>query len=60
MAIAFFISAILLVVPLWFILPRAGIPASVSLVAVLPIGAVVLLWVLAFKRWPQDDVAGRF
>lgn len=46
------IFAILLVVPFWRILPRYGIPAPVSLVAIIPLGALVLLWVVAFK----DDI----
>ncbi|MEM7189834.1 MAG: hypothetical protein AAF439_09500 [Pseudomonadota bacterium] len=54
------ISAILFVVPLWFLLPRAGIPSTVALVAIIPICGLILLWVLAFKRWPSDDVSGRF
>ena len=57
--IGFLIAAALFVVPFWKLLPRAGIPAPVALVAAIPFGAVVLLWVMAFKRWP-DDVAGRF
>lgn len=46
------IFAALLVVPFWRILPRYGIPAPVSLVAIIPLGALVLLWVVAFK----DDI----
>jgi hypothetical protein len=39
----------LVVIPFWKLLPRFGIPAWVSLVAVIPLGALVLLWVMAFK-----------
>ncbi|MFQ5624123.1 MAG: hypothetical protein ACE5FS_12105 [Paracoccaceae bacterium] len=39
----------LLVIPFWRILPRYGIPNWVSLVAIFPIAALVLLWVIAFK-----------
>ena len=58
--IGFLISALILVPPFWFILPRAGTPSTVSLVAAVPIGAVVLLWVVAIRQWPTDDEAGRF
>jgi len=54
------VSAIVLVVPFWLLLPRAGIAAPVALVAVIPLGAVALLWVLALRRWPADRVSGRF
>ena len=46
------------VIPFWRILPRAGISSWVALVAVVPLGALVLLWVLAFKRWPGDAARG--
>jgi hypothetical protein len=44
----------LLVIPFWRILPRAGLPAPLSLVSIIPPGPLVLLWILAFKRWPGD------
>lgn len=58
--IGLLIMAIILVPPFWIILPRAGIPAQVALVAIIPLGAIILLWVLAIRQWPNDDVAGRF
>jgi hypothetical protein len=45
----FLILAALLVVPFWKLLPRFGIPAPVALVAIIPLGALVLLWIIAFK-----------
>jgi uncharacterized membrane protein len=50
----FLIAVILTVIPMWRILPRAGIAAPWALVSVIPLGALVLLWVLAFRRWPGD------
>ena len=41
--------AALLVVPFWRILPRQGIPSWVALFAIIPLGALVLLWIVAFK-----------
>lgn len=57
--IGFLVSAALLVVPFWMLLPRAGITPHWALVAAIPLGAIVLLWILAIRRWP-DDVTGRF
>ena len=54
------IAALILVPPFWMILPRAGIPSQVALFAVVPFGWVILLWVLAIRQWPNDDIAGRF
>ncbi len=44
------IWAAVLVVPFWRILPRYGIPAWVAIFAAVPIGAVILLWVVAFSE----------
>ena len=43
------IWAALLVVPFWRLLPGYGIPNWVALVAIFPLGALVLLWVIAFR-----------
>lgn len=45
---------ILIVIPFWRLLPRAGIPGPVALLAIIPFVPLILLWILAFKRWPQD------
>lgn len=42
------------VVPFWKIFPRAGWPAPLSLLMLVPLANLILIWVLAFKRWPQD------
>ena len=44
-----------LVVPFWRLLPKFGIPNWVALVAIIPLGALVLLWVMAFK----DELDGK-
>jgi len=42
------------IIPFWRIFPRAGLPPALSLMTVIPIVGIILLWVLAFKRWPAD------
>jgi hypothetical protein len=42
------------VFPLWRILPRTGIHPAWSLVAIIWPFAIVLLWVIAYKKWPMD------
>ncbi|MEM7685361.1 MAG: hypothetical protein ACFB03_10745 [Paracoccaceae bacterium] len=56
--IGLLIMALILVPPFWILLPRAGIPATVALVAIVPLGAVILLWVLAIREWPSDGMSG--
>ncbi|WP_294608211.1 hypothetical protein [Roseovarius sp.] len=43
------IFAALLVIPFWRLLPKFGIPNWVAIVAVIPLGALILLWVMAFR-----------
>jgi len=50
--------AILLVVPFWKILPRYGMAAPISLVAVFPLAALVLLWIIAFKDGADGPADG--
>ena len=42
------------IVPFWKIFPRAGWPSALSLLMLIPLLNFVLLWVLAFKRWPGE------
>ncbi len=43
------IAAVLVVVPFWRLMPRAGLPTWLALVALIPLGAIVLLWIVAFR-----------
>ncbi len=38
------------VIPFWLLLPKFGISKWVSLFAIIPVGALVLLWVIAFME----------
>jgi hypothetical protein len=46
------ISALLFVMPFWKICGRAGFRPALSLIALIPGGILVLLWVIAFAKWP--------
>jgi len=43
------IFAALMIIPLWRLLPQFRIPSWVSLIAIIPFGVIVLLWVMAFR-----------
>jgi hypothetical protein len=45
-------SAILIVVPFWRLYKRTGFKPAFSLIALVPGGILVLLWVVAFAKWP--------
>ncbi len=50
----------LVVVPFWRLLPRFGMPAWLAIVAIFPLVALILLWVMAFSdkgpRAPDERV----
>ena len=50
----FLFLAVLLVVPFWRLLPSHGISKYYAVLAILPVGAVLLLWVLAFRDAFRD------
>ena len=52
--ISILIAAALLAYPFSRILPRVGLNPWISLVAIIPIGAVILLWIVAFRDWKED------
>ena len=49
------------VVPMYFIVRRVGMSPWWLLFLIVPFwGLIVLLWIVAFKRWPKEDIAERF
>ncbi|MGF1553004.1 MAG: hypothetical protein ACFBWO_10965 [Paracoccaceae bacterium] len=48
------VVAALTITSFWRILPRAGISPWFAVVSIIPLGALVLLLVLAFRPWPGD------
>jgi hypothetical protein len=40
--------------PMWRIIGKAGYPPALSLLAVFPAVGLILLWWLAFARWPAE------
>ncbi|WP_395752486.1 hypothetical protein [Prosthecobacter sp.] len=51
------------VVPFWFICRKAGMSPWLSLISMIPLGTLVLTFVLAFAEWPalkRDGQQARF
>jgi hypothetical protein len=44
--------AVFFVFPFWRILDRVGYKPAFSLIALIPGGVLVLLWVIALAKWP--------
>lgn len=46
---------VLIAIPLYVIIPRTGKSRWLLLVALVPmLGAIALLWYVAFSRWPRE------
>jgi len=56
-----FAFALVVMIPLWRICQRAGLPAALALIALVPyVGIIVVVAVLAFSRWTGVRSADRF
>jgi hypothetical protein len=54
--LAIIANAILWCVPLYKLMPRAGLNRNLAFAAAVPLLGTILLWVLALRRWPGDDM----
>ena len=43
------------VIAFWKLLPRAGMHPALALLSLFPLFSVILFWVVAFKKWPEDN-----
>jgi hypothetical protein len=48
------IGIALVLYPMWKITERSGLNPLWTLVCVVPLGLVVLLWVIAMRPWPGE------
>jgi hypothetical protein len=53
------LSLLLVVLPFWFICKRAGFHGALSLLMLVPLGNIILPFVLAFAEWPALKETGR-
>lgn len=51
--IIIFVMGAVLVLPVWFICKKAGLPPRLALIMLVPLGAIVLPFILAFTEWPS-------
>lgn len=47
------LMALVIVVPMWRIVTKAGFHGAWSLLSLVPMLNVILLWVFAFSTWPK-------
>jgi hypothetical protein len=45
------VGYIIVIVPFWFICKKAGFSPWLSLINVIPLGGIILIYVLAFAEW---------
>jgi hypothetical protein len=49
------VAAVFFLYPLWRIFSRAGLPAPLALLVLLPLGQLIVALILAFARWPNTE-----
>lgn len=49
------VTAAVVIVPFWFIFSKAGYSKWLSLLMVVPMVNVILLYVIAFSKWPGPE-----
>ncbi len=57
MGIFIVVALVILIVPFWFICKKAGFSPWLSLLNLIPLGNLILLYVLAFAEWKVAPVA---
>jgi hypothetical protein len=57
MPILIAVGLAVVIVPFWFILKKAGLSPWLSLLNAVPLGNLILLYVLAFSEWKVPPVA---
>jgi len=50
------VGYIIVIVPFWFICKKAGFSPWLSLINVIPLGGIILIYVLAFAEWKVAPV----
>jgi hypothetical protein len=53
----YIVFAVLVVIPFWKIFDKAGFPAALSLIMLIPIANLVALYFVAFARWPGQPTS---
>jgi hypothetical protein len=51
----YFVLVAATMVPSWRILRRIGLSPWWSLCSFVPIGTIVMLWIIAYRRWPKGN-----
>ena len=52
----FVLGVVLVIIPTWFICKKAGFSPWLSLLIIVPLGGLILLYVLAFAEWKTSPI----
>ncbi len=50
------LGMVIFIIPTWFICKKAGFSPWLSLLTIIPLGGLILLYVLAFAEWKTSPV----
>lgn len=49
------VYTVIIVIPCWRILKKAGYSPALSLLAIVPLVNIIALWFFAFAKWPKES-----
>jgi hypothetical protein len=52
------IIAVIVVIPFWKIFEKAGFPAAMSLLMLIPVVNLIAIYFVAFAQWPSRPTRG--
>jgi hypothetical protein len=56
---AFLVTYLLILIPVWRIVSKAGYSGAWSLIMFVPLINLIMIWVFAFSRWPVEAPAAK-
>jgi hypothetical protein len=51
----YLLLVVLTAIPAWALFRRVGMSPAWTLLSLVPLGMIVILWVVAYRRWPNSE-----
>jgi hypothetical protein len=51
----YLLLVILTAIPAWVLFRRIGMSPAWTLLSLVPLGMIVILWIVAYRRWPNGE-----
>lgn len=55
--VPYLLLVVLTAIPSWRLFKRTGMSPAWTLLSLIPLGMIIVLWIVAFRRWPERGTA---